>query len=181
MKRIAIVLLTLTLTACGGGGSSSPPPPPPGSVTATFTAAAPPAGAGITLTGPAGAQQNTITLDVNAQSLPGGTYAVAFDVDFDSNLLSFAGFANGTFFEQAGPVSYQVTTAPGNSGKVIAGISLQGQPGGVAGGGRIVSLRFNVQNNTGTTALAFSGNTVLSLSAQPVAATWAAGSVQNRR
>lgn len=179
MKRLAIALLASTLAACGGGGGSSPPPP--GSATATFTAAAPPPGAGITITGPTGAQQSTITLDINAQSLPGGTFAVAFDLDFDSNLLAFSGSTSGTFFEQAGPVSYQVTTAPGSNGKLIVGVSLQGRPSGVTGSGRIVSLRFNVQNNTGTTVLVFSGNTVFDMSAQPVAAAWAAGSVQNRR
>jgi len=47
---------------------------------------------------------------------------------------------------------------------------------------RIVSLRFNVQSNTGTSSLAFSGNTTFAASGASVpGVTWAAGSLRNQR
>jgi hypothetical protein len=136
----------------------------------------------VAISGPGTAQTGSITLDINAQSLPAGTYALAFDLDFDTQLIAFSSFQSGTFFEAAGPVSYQVTTAPGNAGKLIVGVSLAGSTGGASGSGRVVSLRFNVQSNTGTAALAFTGNTALDASGASVpGVTWAAGSLQNTR
>lgn len=179
-KSVLPAALVLLLAACGGGGGSAPPPPGP--VTATFTPAAAPPGAGVVLSGPGTPQSGSITLDINAQSLPAGTYAVAFDLDFDTQLVAFSSFQSGSFFEAAGPTSYQVTTAPGNPNKLIVGVSLSGATSGTSGSGRIVSLRFNVQGNTGTSALTFTGNTALNTSGAPVpGVTWASGSIRNQR
>lgn len=134
------------------------------------------------LSGPGTSQSGSITLDINAQSLPTGTYALAFDLDFDTQLVAFSSFQSGSFFEPAGLVSYQVTTAPGNAGKLIVGVSLTGATSGASGSGRVVSLRFNVQSNTGTAALTFTGNAALNTSGAPVpGVTWAAGSIRNQR
>ena len=180
MKLSSVFLICMLLASCHGGGGGGTPPPP--SSKATFTPASAPPGAAITVSGPAGAQQVTITLDVNAQSLPANTYGLAFDLDFNPGLVAFAGPQNGTFFEAGGAVSYQVAVDPANSGKVIVGAMLLGQSSGVSGSGRIVSLRFNILNSTGSTALAFSGNAAQNSSGQAVnGVSWAAGTVQVSR
>ncbi|MCL4524517.1 MAG: cohesin domain-containing protein [Acidobacteria bacterium] len=180
MKRSSVFLLCLLLAACKGGGGGAPPPPP--TSTAIFTPATAPPGAAITVTGPAGAQQGSITLDLNAQSLPANTYGIAFDLDFNSGLVAFAGPQNGTFFEAAGPASYQVKLDPANNGKLIVGVMLLGQSSGVSGSGRIVSLRFNILNNAGSAPLTFSGNAAQNSSGQPLSGlSWAAGTVQVTR
>jgi len=179
-KSLLPAALVLLLAACGGGGGSAPPPPGP--VTATFTPIAAPPGASVVISGPGTPQSGSITLDINAQSLPAGTYAVAFDLDFETQFVAFSSFQSGSFFEAAGPVSYQVTTAPGNAGKLIVGVSLAGATGGASGSGRVVSLRFNVQSNTGTSSLTFAGNTAFAASGAAIpGVTWAAGSIRNQR
>lgn len=144
-------------------------------------ATAPPAPA-IIVSGPAGAQQGTITLDVNAQSLPGNTYGVLFDLDFNPSLVTFASHQAGAFFGSGGMTSYQVATDPANRGKLIVGVMVLGASSGVSGSGRIVSLRFNLQSNTGSTTLAFGTNALHNPSGQAIGGvSWAAGTIQVSR
>jgi hypothetical protein len=134
------------------------------------------------LSGPAGAQQGTIILDVIAQSLPAGTYGVAFDLDFNPALVRFDASQAGNFFETGGVANYLFATDPANAGKLIGAVSMVGASSGVSGSGRVVSLRFNIQNSTGTSALSFGNTAAQNAGGQAIPnVTWAAGTLQLSR
>lgn len=179
--RAAAVALVLLLVGCGGGGGGGgtpPPPPPVQPIVASFTPSAAPPAPAITLSGPSTGQQGSITLDVNAQSLPANTYGVLFDLDFNPALVTFAGHQAGTFFEAGGVTAYQAATDPTNSGKLVVSVTLLGANSGVSGSGRIVSLRFNLQNTTGTTNVDFSAQSVGNASGGTVSGVgWAGGRI----
>lgn len=178
---LLVYVLAATLCACGGGGGDGqPPPPPPVQVpTASFQPASTPSGTAVTLNA-SSPQQNTFTVDVAAQSITNSTYGAAFDLDFDPNLLSFASHQAGTFFEQGGnTVQYQVATAQGSPGKLVIGVSLQGNNSGVTGSGRIIRLQFNIQRTNGTGNVAFSGNNLRDPNLQLISGiSWSGGTVQ---
>ena len=183
MRFISAIALTVLLASCGGGGGGGgAPPPPPATIRATFTPAATPGGAALLLSGPAGAQQGTIILDVIAQSLPAGTYGVAFDLDFNPALVQFNASQPGNFFETGGVANYLFATDPANAGKLIGAVSMVGASSGASGSGRVVSLRFNILNATGTSALSFGSNAAQNASGLPISnVTWAAGTLQLSR
>ena len=185
MKRVALVLSLLASSCGGGGGSSSVAPAsaaPPQAITATFQPSQTPSGPGVVVDGPSSPQQGSITLDFVASSISNPTYGAAFDLDFDPSLVSFDSFQNGSFFEPGGKVNYQVAKAPGNPGKLIVGVSLLGSSNGASGNGRILSIRFSIQNTVGTSALTFAGNNLLDPNGQIIPnVSWSAGTIQTRR
>lgn len=119
---------------------------------------------------------NILAIDVKAGSLSSGVYGAAFDVDFDSSKMIFDSYVAGSFLENGGnTVSYQVGLQSGNSGKLIVGISRQGNVSGVTGSGTIVTLKFKV---TSAGSLAFSNSAIMDPSNQVISGiSWSGGTV----
>src|SRR3972149_2367448 len=93
----------------------------------------------------------TLALDIRMSSLSATTpvFGTAFDIDFNPNVLTFAGFAEGDFFQKGdltgnGPVKYLVVMQSGTLNKLIVGISQNAGDTGASGSGVIITLKFNV-------------------------------------
>jgi hypothetical protein len=162
MKTTVAILLALLAAGCATftsvSGSVQPGPVP--------------SGQSVTLSGPASPVSGSLTLDVNVNQLASPAFGIAFDLDFNSGIIVFDSFTPGTFFEQGGAgVSYQVTPAPGNPGKLIIGVTRLGAVGGVGGSGRVMTLRFLLNNVPGSTQVGFSGAQILGPDGNPLAGT----------
>lgn len=93
----------------------------------------------------------TLALDVKMNSLSATTpvFGTAFDLDFDSDVLTFAGFVKGDFFQNGdlpenGSAVHLVVMQSGTFNKLIVGISQNAGDAGASGSGVIITLKFNV-------------------------------------
>ena len=93
----------------------------------------------------------TLALDIKMNSLSATTpvFGTAFDIDFNPNVLTFAGFVEGDFSQNGdlpenGTVKYLVAMQSGTLNKLIVGISQNAGDTGSSGSGVIITLKFNV-------------------------------------
>ncbi|MEW6102925.1 MAG: cohesin domain-containing protein [bacterium] len=95
---------------------------------------------------------HSFTMDVIASDAE-DLYACNFDLVFDPNLLSIAGFSEGSFLKQDGSLTLFVGTI--TEGRLILGITRQGTVSGVSGSGTLASIILRPKAN-GTTTLTLS-------------------------
>ncbi len=93
----------------------------------------------------------TLALDVKVNSLSDTTpvFGAAFDLDFDPNVLTFAGFVEGDFFQNGdlpenGSAVHLAAMQSVTFNKLIVGISQNAGDAGSSGTGVIITLKFNV-------------------------------------
>lgn len=115
----------------------------------------------------------TLALDIKMNSFSATTpaFGAAFDLDFDPNVLTFAGFVEGDFFQKGdlpenGSVVHLVVMQSGTLNKLIVGISQNAGDAGSSGSGVIITLKFNVAmaSQTLQSNINFSNMNLLSLS-----------------
>lgn len=115
---------------------------------------------------------STVAVDVKVNSVS-NVYGAAFDVDFDSSKMTYAGCTQGSFLEQSG--GCVANLQPGNNGKLVVGISKQGSVSGVSGSGTVVTLKFTA---SGSSSVAFSNNALKDPNNQTISGTtWTGGSI----
>jgi len=163
----------LLLAACGGGGGGGGgggPTQPQPSITFAPSGSA----TGIVLASGAATTTTTLVLEVDAVQVT-GLFGVAFDLDYPTSVLRFAGFKPGTFLANGGAqlTTQVVETAPGH---LVVGVSRLGNVSGVDGGGTILELDFTA-TAAGSGNLAFSKNNAYRNDATPLTLGWGAGSV----
>ncbi len=93
----------------------------------------------------------TLAIDIKMNLLSATTpaFGAAFDLDFDPNVLSFAGLVEGDFFQNGdlpenGSAVYLSAMQSGTFNKLIVGISQNAGDAGSSGSGVIITLKFNV-------------------------------------
>ena len=178
MRRLGLALTigaALFIAACGGGGGGGggPTQPPPPSVTFLPGGAA---GSDSVSLQSGTVSLTTLELNVTLQAVP-GLYGLAFDLDFPSAALRFAGATEGTALSSPG-VSLLVQSSESSAGHLVVGISRTGNSGGVASASGIaMTLRFDVLA-AGGGAIAFTRNHALDhAGAEVPGVTWIGGSV----
>lgn len=171
-KHLLILCTVLIISACGGGGSGESSSTSPSS-TIVFSGSTPGSNS-VYL-----AQNNIIgddlTIDIKVNNLSSGIYGAAFNVDFDSSKIMYESYTNGSFLEQGdNSATYQVALQSNNSGRLVLGISRQGNVSGVMGSGTLITLKFRV---AGSSSLSFSDNELRDSSNQVISTTWYGGEV----
>ena len=112
-------------------------------------------------------QNKEFSLDVNVSNVE-NLSGVAFDLNFDPSLVSFASTSEGTFLSQGCNTSLQAGLGPNNNGKLIVGITRLGSScGGVSGSGSLMTLNFKSLTKAGTNNFSFSNNDLFNSSAPP--------------
>lgn len=174
IKAIIFLSSMILIQGCGGGGEEKSSITSPSQL-ASFRGA--PAGnkaVYMTQNSSLG-NSGSLAIDVKVGSVS-DAYGAGFDVDFDSSKLSYDGYVAGGFLENGiDTVNYNVTTQPGNSGKLIVGISRLGSVGGVSGSGTIITLKFKVVTS-GNSPVTFSNYVLRDPNNQTIAGTtWNGG------
>lgn len=170
LNMFYILSALLIISACGGGGGSSSTSP---SSTIVFTGSTP--GSNSVYMAQNNITGDDLTIDIKANNISSGVYGTAFNVDFDSSKITYKSYTNGSFLEQGGnSASYQVALQSNNSGRLVVGISRQGDVSGVTGSWTLITLKFKA---TGSSSLSFSDNELRDSSNQAVSATWYGGTV----
>jgi len=160
------------LTACGGDLDAGPSPQT--TITSSFVpevANTPDNGVSLKQKS---VQGDMIILNLIVTSLAALSSGAAFDVEFDSNLVSFTGFAAGTFYESTSPAIYEVGLQAGTNNRLVGGITQQAGPG-VTGSGILIELQFKAIG-IGTSALKFTNNNLIDPSGNLIPGlTWSGG------
>jgi Purple acid Phosphatase, N-terminal domain/Dockerin type I domain len=122
-----------------------------------------------------------LALDVIATQVS-NVYAAAFDLDFNSSVLRWAGtvvgdangYAPGTFFGALGiyDIGYETDeNGTANNDKLVAGAISQNNP--VSGSGTIMTVKFLIIG--GTAAVTFSNNNLILTNMSFIPSTWLGG------
>ncbi len=118
----------------------------------------------------------SLTLNVSSVS---NLFGMAFDLDFNSSLVSFVSANEGTFLSAGCQTSLMTNENP--AGKLIVGLSRLGACcGGVSGSGSLMTFNFNSLEQAGTNNFSFSNNSLCLLdgsSCNYVTGTWQGASV----
>lgn len=151
LASLALVSIAIGLSACGGGGSNSH------SASGAFTPdQANPGTNTISLNGAVGGADLDLTVTANAVSA--SIFGAAFDLTYDPNVVTYVGYSNGVFLEQAGPATYAVAAL---NGRLIVGVSGQRPGTGASGTGSVVTLHFQA-TAAGSSAIVFENQALCS-------------------
>ncbi len=102
------------------------------------------------------------SLDLNISSVS-DLFGVAFDLDFDSSLITFISEEEGAFLSNGCQTS--LMTSPNTPGKLIVGLTRLGAScGGVSGSGKLMTFNFKTLQSAGSSNLSFSNNSLCLLS-----------------
>lgn len=101
-------------------------------------------------------RNSNFSLTLNISSV-NNLFGLAFDLDFNPNLIDFISANEGNFLNQGCQTS--LMTAENPPGKLIFGYTRLGAScGGISGSGTLATLNFVSLNQTGTSAISFSNN-----------------------
>lgn len=166
----------LILSACGGGGGGGGGGAPT-SITADFLPTSTNVSSNLIAVTKKSVQGDTITLNIGVTALSALSSAAAFDLVFDSNLVSYVSYAAGNFYETNSTVSYQVAPQSGTNNVLVVGITQQNGPG-VTGSGVVIQLTFKAIK-IGSSNLTVTNNNLLSPIGPPLVPglTWVAGTL----
>jgi hypothetical protein len=173
-----LLVLTVLSIACGGGGGGgggggpTQPPVPPG----------------INFTPAKAATNNSLYLAQGAQTSPAALflevrvsnveelYGVAFDLLYPSNLLSYVGVTEGSFF----PPRRWLQVAVGEPGRLIVGHTKLGDDDAEDGSGLLMTLEFAPVGN-GSGSISFDDQQAFRPGSLPKTIEWIAGNVSVRQ
>lgn len=160
MRRFIIPVLMFFLSACGSGGDTSKTMGAgTGAILYSVSFAPDSAPASMTVSAAYNETMSTTdetAIDISADDIKSDSlFAAAFDVNFNGDILEYAGYKPGTYFEDSGNTGYLVETEQDSSGRLVISVSNSIDDPAVSGSGRIVTLRFKIKTS-GTSKVSFS-------------------------
>lgn len=110
-------------------------------------------------------EQNLIEVQIFGKDILSPILGLAFDLNFDNQLLAYAKYQPGSFLETGGQPIYLISQATDQSGRLIVGLSLKRGDSLPKGSGQFMSIFFKILKS-GQSSMQFSNVSLASLDIQ---------------